>query len=231
MAKVPGVAAVKSRLHPALGAAMATRLYECFLRDRLDALSGVDGVERMIAFTPPEAMDVMAQLAPAGFALIAQRGIDLGARLDNLLTDLLAARHVGAIAIDSDSPTLPMRYVAEAATVLERREAEVVVGPCDDGGYYLIGLRAPRPELFDAMPWSTERVLPMTLERARRGGLRTHLLPAWFDVDTEADLIRLQNELATQPEGPLRTLALLRELAAAGARSRSVTARSCSTRN
>jgi hypothetical protein len=216
MAKVPGAAAVKSRLHPVLGAEPATRLYECFLRDRLDALSAVEDIDRVIAFTPSEARAVMAGLAPLGFVLRAQRGADLGARLDNLLTDLLAAGHPGAVAIDSDSPTLPMRYVDEAAVVLAAGEADVVVGPCDDGGYYLIGLRQPRPELFVAMPWSTERVLGLTLERARRSGLRTHVLSPWFDVDTEADLRRLQREIADQRTGPLRTIALVRELFTAG---------------
>jgi len=217
MAKAPGLTVVKSRLHPALGAEMATRLYECFLRDRLDALSTLEGIDRVIAFTPVEARDVIAALAPFEFALRAQCGADLGARLNHLLAELLAAGHAGAIAIDSDSPTLPMSYVTDAARVLATSEAEVVVGPCDDGGYYLIGVRQPHPELFETMPWSTERVLPLTLERARHHGLRTHVLPPWFDVDTEADLIRLQGELAKQQTGPLRTMALMRELAAVGA--------------
>ena len=216
MAKAPGITAVKSRLHPALGAEMATRLYECFLRDRIDALSTVEGIDRAIAFTPLEARDVIADLAPFRFKLLPQRGADLGARLANLLTELLGAGHPGAIAIDSDSPTLPMSYVAEAAMVLAAGEADAVVGPCDDGGYYLIGLREPHSELFEAMPWSTERVLPLTLERAQRSGLRTHVLATWFDVDTEADLLRLQRELAHQRTGPPRTVALMRELFATG---------------
>jgi rSAM/selenodomain-associated transferase 1 len=216
MAKVPGATAVKSRLHPLLGASLATRLYDCFLRDRLDALATVTGIERVVAFTPPEARDTMARIIPAGFTLVPQRGVDLGARLDGLLADLLAAGHRGAIAIDSDSPTLPMLFIAEAARALAASHADVVVGPCDDGGYYLIGLRRPHPELFDAMPWSTERVLPLTLERARRHGLRTHVLPAWFDVDTEADLVRLRDALAMRSTGPRRTLALIREMAGAG---------------
>jgi rSAM/selenodomain-associated transferase 1 len=216
MAKVPGVSVVKSRLHPALGVETATRLYECFLRDRLDALSTVEGIDRVIAFTPGEARHVMAELAPFGFTLLPQRGADLGARLDNLLTELLGAGHPGAVAMDSDSPTLPLSYVAEAAVVLAAGEADAVVGPCDDGGYYLIGLRASHPELFEAMPWSTERVLPLTLERAQRSGLRTHVLPTWFDVDTEADLLRLQREIAHQRTGPPRTVALIHELFAAG---------------
>ena len=216
MAKVPGAAAVKSRLHPALGAALATRLYDAFLRDRLDALATVEDIDRVIAFTPTDAADAMAAFAPPEFKLVAQRGADLGARLDHLLTDLLAAGHPGAIAVDSDSPTLPMTYVSAAAHVLAAGEADAVVGPCDDGGYYLIGLRKPCPELFDHMPWSTERVLSVTLERACRAGLRTHVLPRWYDVDTEADLRRLQRELTQKPMGPRRTIALVQALWGAG---------------
>jgi rSAM/selenodomain-associated transferase 1 len=216
MAKVPGVTPVKSRLHPVLGAHMATRLYDCFLRDRLDALATVAGIERVVAFTPSEAQATMARIAPRGFSLVEQRGVDLGARLHELLTDLIAAGHAGAIAIDSDSPTLPMRYVAEAARVMENHHADVVVGPCDDGGYYLIGVRRPHPELFEDIPWSTEHVLPLTLDRARHHRLRTHLLPPWFDVDTEADLLRLRDALATHTSGPSRTMALLREMVASG---------------
>ena len=216
MAKVPGATAVKSRLHPFLGVSLATRLYDCFLRDRLDALATLDGIDRVVAFTPPEARELMAQLARHEFTLVPQRGMDLGARLSALLADLLDAGHPGAIAIDSDSPTLPMRYVAEAAQVLARRDADVVVGPCDDGGYYLIGLCRPHPELFEEIPWSTDRVLPLTLERARHHGLRTHVLPTWFDVDTAADLVRLEGALAAQPTGPRRTIALMREMTERG---------------
>jgi hypothetical protein len=216
MAKVPGATAVKSRLHPVLGASLATRLYDCFLRDRLDALATVAGIDRVVAFTPPEAREAMARLTPPGFALVAQRGMDLGARLHGLLAELLASGHPGAIAIDSDSPTLPMHYVAEAARVLATGAAEVVIGPCDDGGYYLIGVRSPHPNLFEGIPWSTDRVLPLTLERARQDGLRTHMLAAWFDVDTETDLARLEATLATQVTGPRRTMKLIREIAAAG---------------
>jgi hypothetical protein len=214
MAKVPGATAVKSRLHPVLGAELATRLYDCFLRDRLDALATVPGIFRMVAFTPPEARELMAELAPAGFTLVPQRGMDLGERLHGLLADLLAAGHPGAIALDSDSPTLPMPYVADAARILGSGAAEVVIGPCDDGGYYLIGVRRPHVELFENIPWSTDRVLPLTLERARQCGLATHVLPAWFDVDTEADLIRLELALVAESHGPPRTTALLRELVA-----------------
>lgn len=211
MAKVPGVAPVKSRLHRALTAERATDLYRCFLLDRLDALAAVPGIAPVVAFTPVDAGDAIAALAPPGFRCLPQRGADLGERLDAVLTTLIAEGHRGAIAVDSDSPTLPMAYVAEAARVLATAAADVVLGPCDDGGYYLIGVRAPCPRLFEGIPWSTPAVLPLTLERAREVGLHVNILPAWFDVDTESDLRRLHDEMLTGG-GPPRTRAFVGDL-------------------
>jgi len=154
MAKVPGATTVKSRLHPSITSEGATELYRCFLLDRLDALAALPGIAPVIAFTPDEAESAMAALAPPGFALVPQRGADLGQRLASLLADLIGRGHPAAIAIDSDSPTLPMAHVLEAALKLESNAADVVLGPCDDGGYYLIGVRAPQPALFEGIPWS-----------------------------------------------------------------------------
>lgn len=209
MAKVPGATTVKSRLHPSITPERATELYRCFLLDRLDALAALPGIAPVVAFTPNEAESAMAALAPPGFALVPQRGADLGQRLANLLADLIGRGYPAAIAIDSDSPTLPMAYVLEAALKLESNTADVVLGPCDDGGYYLIGVGAPQPLLFEGIPWSTERVTPVTLEKARGLGLSVHLLPSWFDVDTEADLRRLHAELAASRDGPARTRAFV----------------------
>jgi rSAM/selenodomain-associated transferase 1 len=213
MAKVPGAAPVKSRLHAALTEVRATELYRCFLLDRLDALVAVPGIAPVVAFTPPEARARMATLAPPGVRLLAQEGGDLTERLTRLFDRLLGEGHPAALAMDSDSPTLPMAYVATAARALADDEADVVIGPSDDGGYYLIGLREPRPVLFEDVPWSTAQVLAVTLARARGLGLRVRLLPAWFDVDTEADLHRLRDELAAGGAGPTRTAAFVRELA------------------
>jgi len=212
MAKVPGLAPVKSRLHPALPPDRATGLYRCFLLDRLDALGALDGVEGVVAFTPPDAAAAMAALAPPGLRCVPQRGRDLGERLAGLLAGLLDEGRRAALAIDSDSPTLPMEYVLEATRVLDAGEADVAIGPCDDGGYYLIGLRAARPELFTDVPWSTPRVLPVTLARASRLGLKIRLLPSWFDVDTEQDLRRLHDEMLAGGRRPARTFAFVRDL-------------------
>jgi rSAM/selenodomain-associated transferase 1 len=212
MAKVPGALPVKSRLHGALTAERATALYRCFLLDRLDALGRVPGIAPVIAFAPAHAAAGMAALAPSGFHLVPQRDGDLGERLTALLDGLLAAGHPGAIAMDSDSPTLPMAYVARAAAELAGGAADVVLGPCDDGGYYLVGVRVPRPSLFDGIPWSTDGVLAATLARARALGLRVSVLPAWFDVDTEGDLRRLHTEMRVGDGVPTRTFAFVEAL-------------------
>jgi len=205
MARVPGLGPVKSRLHAAIGPEMATLLYRCFLLDRLDGLAALPGIIPLVAFTPAHGRARLEALAPPGVRLIAQEGDGLGERLSRLLGGLLAEGHRGAIAMDSDSPTLPMAHVAEAAAVLDQAAADLVVGPTDDGGYYLVGLGRLEPSLFADIPWSTDRVLALTLERARAIGLRTHVLPAWYDVDTEADLARLARDLRQLPDGPRRT--------------------------
>jgi len=212
MTKVPGAVPVKSRLQRVLGSQAATALYRCFLLDRLDALAALDGVGAVVAYTPPEAEAAIASLAPPGLRRLPQQGADLGERMATLLDRLLADGHPAAVVIGADTPTLPMAWVAEAADALAEGAADLALGPADDGGYYLIGLRAPCAALFRDVPWSTSEVTRITLERAREAGLSVHLLPPWFDVDTEADLRRLAADLRATAQGPARTRALLRDL-------------------
>jgi rSAM/selenodomain-associated transferase 1 len=194
MARVPGFGPTKTRLCPPLTRDQAALGYRCFLLDRLDQLAALDGVAPVVAFTPAVAERQLAALVPRGVALRPQRGADLGARLDRVLTDLVADGHRGAMAIDSDSPTLPMAWLTRAADLLAHDKADLVLGPCEDGGYYAVGVQAPRPALFADVPWSTPRVLSTTLARAHGLGLRVECLPTWFDVDTEGDLRRLYAE-------------------------------------
>ena len=212
MTKVPGVVPVKSRLHPLLGPERATALYRCFLLDRLDALAALHGVAGVVAYTPPRAASVLASLAPPGLRRLPQRGADLGERMATLLERLLADGHPAALALGADSPTLPMAWVAEAARTLAGGAADLALGPAEDGGYYLIGLRAPCRALFRDVPWSTDDVTRVTLERAREAGLRVRVLPRWFDVDSEPDLRRLQADLRATASGLERTRAFLSRL-------------------
>jgi len=190
MAKAPTAGAVKTRLTPPLTATCAAELYRCFLLDKIEQVRALEDTHAVVAYTPADAGRVFEELAP-GFELLPQCGPELGARLANGLAQLLAHGHAGAVAIDSDTPTLPTAFLQQGVDILRRGESDVVVGPCDDGGYYLIGVRADRPDLFENMPWSTPEVLPETLRRARAAGLTTVCLPEWFDVDTAADLERL----------------------------------------
>ncbi|HET7875034.1 MAG TPA: TIGR04282 family arsenosugar biosynthesis glycosyltransferase [Methylomirabilota bacterium] len=194
MAKVPRAGEVKTRLCPPLTAAEAAEIYRCFLLDKIEQVRGLPGVTPAIAYAPPEERRVFEDLAP-GWVLVAQRGPDLGSRLDHAFEDLLALGHQGVVMIDSDTPSLPREYLAEAVARLTSPGVDLILGPSEDGGYYLIGLRAPQPELFSRMAWSTPDVLPETLRRARALGLRPALLPPWFDVDTGEDLERLRVSL------------------------------------
>jgi rSAM/selenodomain-associated transferase 1 len=194
MAKAPWPGTVKTRLCPPLLATEAAALYRCFLLDKIRAVGALTGAQPVIAYTPDDARTEFDVLDPS-FTLVPQRGPDLGARLHGILTHLLAAGHAGAMAVDSDTPTLPARFLQQAVDCLTRPGPDVVLGPTEDGGYYLIGIRRPHRELFDAMPWSTPEVLEVTLRRAAAAGLRAACLPSWFDVDTPDDLERLSKSI------------------------------------
>jgi uncharacterized protein len=198
MAKAPRAGAVKTRLCPPLRPPEAAELARCFLLDAVDRVGTVAGARPVLAYAPAEARGEFESLAP-GFALLAQQGDDLGARQSRLLAEVLALGHEAALVMGTDVPTLPPECLDEAVSLVMAPDVDVVLGPTDDGGYYLVGLRVPCPALFEDMPWSTSAVLSRTLERAQRLGLRVACIPAWFDVDTKADLERLAAELAVTP--------------------------------
>ncbi len=193
MAKDPRAGQVKTRLCPPLTAEMAARLYECFLLDVLDLIAGIPGVDPVVAFSPPAAGEEFARLTGGRFRLIPQEGADLGARLENAFRVLFQQGYDRVAAVSTDSPDLPAEYLHEAFSRLGG--GRVVLGPCPDGGYYLIGMSCLIPELFRDMPWSTERVVPETEARVRGMGLKLAYLPEWHDVDTGTDLNRLVKTL------------------------------------
>lgn len=192
MAKRPMPGQTKTRLTPSLTPEKASELFACFLQDTLDLARQVPNVERLIAYAPLDAQAYFRQLAP-DFTLVPQSGNDLGERLDHVLTQCLSDGFAHTVIMDSDSPTLPVSYVTEAFEALD--EADVVLGPSEDGGYYLIGLKRPHPRLLRQVKMSTPKVLLDTLAIAREDNLRVALLERWYDVDTIADLEHLREEL------------------------------------
>jgi len=197
MAKAPRTGEVKTRLVPPLSREEAAALYRCLLLDKLHQVGDLPGIDPYLAYTPADARDSILSLAPQGFALIPQAGSDLGDRLHRLSAILLERGHPAAVIIDSDTPTLPTTFLMDATARLQSETTDMVLGPTEDGGYYLIGLKRPCRALFDGIPWSSSAVLSETLQRASAQRLRVSTLPPWFDVDTPDDLVRLRHDLAT----------------------------------
>ncbi len=127
---------------------------------------------------------------------------NFGDCLLHTIGEIFARGHGSAVVLNSDSPTLPTALLVETATVLARPGDRAVLGPSNDGGYYLLGLKAAHRRMFEDIAWSTERVAEQTLERAREIGLEVHRLPVWYDVDDVAGLRRLYAELCGDALSP-----------------------------
>jgi rSAM/selenodomain-associated transferase 1 len=203
MAKVPFAGAVKTRLTPPLSPEEAATLSTCFLRDITTNVFGLNGngTKGVVLYTPANAEAFLHELIPDGFKLVAQRGETLGERLINAATDLLSNGFKSVCLINSDSPTLPGEILKTAASLLAQNGDRVVLGPSEDGGYYLIGLKHPHHELFERIAWSTADVLAHTIERAADINLPVELLPIWYDVDDATTLCLLCNELSLLTDG------------------------------
>ena len=202
VAKHPAPGRTKTRLTPPLSPKQAAALYECFLQDTLDLMRQMPDAQPVIAYLPAQARDYFVELAP-DFEHICQEGSDLGARLDNALTRYLHLGYQRVAIMNSDGPTLPIACLTKAFEWLTGN-VDVILGPCDDGGYYLIGLKRPAPRLLREVRMSTPDVVTDTLALATEEGLRVKLLPTWYDVDDAASLARLATELIEAPPNVAR---------------------------
>jgi rSAM/selenodomain-associated transferase 1 len=190
MARAPSDEGGKTRLVRALGLEGGAGLRRAMLMDTLETVQSVRRADRVVLFTPTAGSGEMAGLGADLARLIPQRGETLSERLEYAFADLFALGYDAAALIGSDLPTLPPAWVEQGLEALGRAGDPVVLGPAEDGGYYLIGLRRPHPELFRGVPWSTDGVLAATRAIAARHALEVTLLPPWYDVDTVPDLER-----------------------------------------
>jgi rSAM/selenodomain-associated transferase 1 len=195
MAKAPRPGEVKTRLCPPLSHREAAELYRCFLLDKIAQVNTLRWATPVVSYSPEESRSVFEDLTPAHFLLIPQRGDGLGVRLLSTFDQLFQQGYRQVMVIDSDTPTLPTAYLEQALGFFADRQTDVVLGPTDDGGYFLIGLRQSYPALFQDMPWSTAQVTPETLRRATQYGLTVACTASWYDVDTPDDLTRLLQSL------------------------------------
>ena len=192
MARAPVPGETKRRLIPAIGAERAAALHRAMIRRAVATAleSGVGPVE--LWCTPGTDHDVLRSLrSRTQVELHAQVGTDLGERMHAAI----AARPGATAVIGTDCPFLEPDDLLLTAGALHRGDADVVLVPAFDGGYVLIGVAGPRPELFARMDWGTERVLAQTRERARMARLRLLELAARRDIDRPEDLDALAGVL------------------------------------
>jgi rSAM/selenodomain-associated transferase 1 len=214
-AKAPIPGTVKTRLTPPLTALQAARFHAALVEDTLRRVRSLD-MARYLACAPGTRQPFFQTCASRyRVSLIAQGSGDLGARMQRVVARLLA-RHPVVVVVGTDSPTLPVEYIREAERRLKTED--VVFGPSEDGGYYLVGQRRLHRAIFRGVTWGGATVLAET--RANLGpSLRVGLLPRWYDVDRFEDLTRLQTDLDASNECP-RTRAWFRAWRPRSARSR-----------
>lgn len=199
IAEAPRPGLCKTRLEPLLGPERCAELQAALIR-RATAWAAAVGTP-YLAFTPSGARDEMAALAPAGTSLIAQADGDLGDRLAAATTQVLAEHGGPVVLIGVDTPQLRPE-VGFAAVDDLRNGTDVTFGPAADGGYYLVGLREPHPEIF-ALPselWGGPQVLERSLALAHRAGLQLAMLRTERDLDDEHDVRAMLADPLTPPE-------------------------------
>lgn len=198
MTKAPEAGKVKTRLSPPLTPEEAAEINRCFLRDIAREITFAckeTPAVGVAVYTPLGAEKAYAHILPHEFYLLPQRGTDFGQRLVLAVEDLIGAGFKSVCLINSDSPTVPAAAFVEAVRALEKPGDRVVLGPSEDGGYYLIGVKNLHARLFERIDWSTGRVLAQTIERAAEIGVPIQPLPNGYDVDDQATLHRLCDEL------------------------------------
>ena len=190
MFRLPSVGRVKTRLCPPLTGKDAFHLYRLFLADLFSSLKGIEKDVDVYGFytqdgllsATPDAVRDVATLLP-------QKGTGLGERIFHTFLQLFWLGYRRIVTIGSDSPDMPLGYIEKAFEVLT--EKDCVIGPAEDGGYCLIGLKYPWRTLFVDIPWSTEGVLECTLKRAAYLSIGCSLIDEWYDVDDLGGLRRL----------------------------------------
>jgi uncharacterized protein len=199
MIKTPRNGFSKTRLSPPLQSEEAAEISRCFLRDTSATIEALMRDDQFLvgvaAYTPTGSEPDLEELLPAEFKMLAQRQGDLGSRLSGVTEDLFSLGFSAVCLIDSDSPTLPVENLRATAATLKEGANRMVIGPCTDGGYYLIGMSRSYAKLFEEIDWSTNSVYQQTISRAKEIKLAMVELPPWYDVDDKDSLNRLLSEL------------------------------------
>ncbi|CAN5541827.1 TIGR04282 family arsenosugar biosynthesis glycosyltransferase [soil metagenome] len=206
-AKAPEPGRVKTRLIPALGPEGAAKLYRAFLKDTVDVVLGLSDIDVRICMAG-DLETVPTLNLPLSVEVFSQTGDGLGERMANAFLRAFVDGYGRVIALGTDHPTLPGDYIQMAAHVLEE-PLSAVLGPTDDGGYYLIGLNDFVREPFYEMEFSHSGVFEETAQRIEKGPLGLTILPEWFDVDEPPDLGRLRRSIESDASRASHTQSVL----------------------
>ena len=207
VAKAPRNGAVKTRLATNLPMPAVTELYRCLLNDTIALAQTLDQVEIAI-MCPASDVEEMLLAADLPVRVVPQSGSGLAAALESVFVNF-AATGSGVIAFNSDSPHLPASALHSSFDALQT--CDLVVGPTHDGGYYLVGARASYPGLFSHGGMGTTTALDALLQRAAALHLSVRTIDPFYDIDVEADLTQLADELRRNPKKAPRTAAWLAE--------------------
>lgn len=211
MTKAPQPGRSKTRLVPPLSLDEAAELAAALLADQLEHLARFTSARLFISFAPASAASFFNSFQTQGFTCFTQQGDSLGERMSHAFTHVFDSSFSPIVLIGSDLPAVPHEFLNRAYDLLQA-EADVVLGPAADGGYYLIGMNRPIEDVFLNVGWSRDDVLARTAEKIAGLGLRYELLPCWYDIDTAEDLIRLQSEIISKQQPLMKnTFALLHE--------------------
>ena len=206
--KAPERGKVKTRLARRLSPDIAANLYRCFTADILETLNR-GGHFVNICYHPPETENIIVQWLGTGYAYQPQQGRDLGERMADAFVKVFSGGWDMAVLIGTDFPDLPGAVIDEAFQGLVDQGA--VIGPAEDGGYYLIGFRSTAflPEIFENIPWSTPDVFPKTLDIFLKKNHAVHILPQWLDIDEYEDLEQFIRNHKKRPATAKNTLKFL----------------------
>lgn len=206
MTKAPRPGCVKTRLAPSLSPDAAAALASALLTDTIRLAVTLEGI-RVVLVCPRGEAPLIRRVVADGVDIVEQLGNGLAVALASTFDRFLAAGYQKVIAFNSDSPHVPRETLDDAFAALDT--VDLVVGPTEDGGYYLVGAKAPHPDLFDAPPLGTSGALDALTRRAAELKLQCACCTRTFDVDLPADVARLAQELRGAPERAPATAALL----------------------
>ncbi len=194
LAKYPEAGMVKTRLARNIGGEGAARIYKIIAEQVINnTTSGVDGkmdFERIIFYSPADARSRVESWI-RGERLLPQRGNDIGEIMANALSDLFDLGAANAVITGADIPDLNRNIISDA--FLKLKNADVVIGPAEDGGYYLIGMKSAHAEIFQGISWSTEKVFGETIRVIQKIGLSYSVLKTLCDVDKIEDIAGIRD--------------------------------------